>query len=157
MQYLIARRALRQLSLLLLIAAGGTAGAQDAVGTVKRTEGKPTAASATGERPLEVGASLYAGERVVTRGGGAVGITLQDGTQLAVGPNSNVAVRTFQFDSTTRDGSLLVDISRGALRMVSGLIAKANPGKVSVLTPSATIGIRGTDFVVDLGDEAPQQ
>lgn len=148
--------ALRALALAFALVGCGIASAQDAIGTVKRVEGTPVAASVTGERALQVGSSVYVGEQVVTRRGGAVGITLQDGTQLAVGPNSNVAVRTFQFDSTTREGSLLVDISKGALRMVSGFIAKANPSKVGVNTPTATIGIRGTDFVVDLGDEAQQ-
>lgn len=127
--------------------------AQDAVGTVKRLEGQATLASATGERAAQVGTAVYRGERVVTRAGGAVGLTLLDGTQLAVGPNSTVRVQNFQFDTTTRQGSLLVDISRGAMRMVSGLIARQDNRAVSINTPTATIGIRGTDFVVDIGGD----
>lgn len=110
--------------------------------------------STAGERPAQVGTPVLMGDRVVTRAGAALGMTLLDGTQLAVGPNSSVAVQAFQFDSTTRRGSLLVDVARGAMRMVSGLIARTDPGAVSVNTPIATIGIRGTDFLVDVDGDA---
>lgn len=149
------RHAIPTAWLLAVALAAGSAGAmaEEAVGTVKRLEGQAVLASAAGERPAQVGAALYQGDRVLTRSGGAVGLTLMDGTLLAVGPNSAVAVQNFRFDSTTRQGSLLVDISRGAMRMVSGLLARHDPRSVSVNTPTATIGIRGTDFLVDLGDD----
>lgn len=112
--------------------------------------------SASGERPAQVGAPVYEGDRVATRAGAALGLTLLDGTQLSVGPDSSVTVQTFRFDSTTREGSLLVDIARGALRMVSGLIARQDPQSVAINTPTATIGIRGTDFLVDVGSPPVQ-
>lgn len=131
--------------------------AQEAVGTVKRIEGRATLLSATGERPARVGSAVHLGDRVLTRAGGAVGITLMDGTHLAVGPDSTVTVQTFRFDTTTRQGSLLVDVTRGAMRMVSGLIARTDSKAVSINTPTATIGIRGTDFLVDVGGDALTQ
>ncbi|MDB5941414.1 MAG: hypothetical protein JWQ13_980 [Ramlibacter sp.] len=148
---------LGRLAAVALLASAGNALAQESVGTVKRVEGQPVLASASGERPAQVGAAVYRGDRVLTRAGAAAGITLMDGTQLAVGPNSTVTVQAFQFDTTTRQGSLLVDVARGAMRMVSGLIARADPRSVSINTPTATIGIRGTDFVVDVGDDTKTQ
>lgn len=41
---------------------------------------------------------------------------------------------------------------RGGFRAVSGLIGKANPNDYQVSTPVATIGIRGTDYIVRLVD-----
>lgn len=134
--------------------AGIAVHAEEAAGTVKRVEGKPVATSAAGERTLEVGSPVFQGDRVNTRAGSAVGITMMDGTQLSVGPDAAVTVQAFQFDSTTRKGSLLVDVARGAMRMVSGLIARNDPKSVAINTPTATIGIRGTDFVVDVGGGA---
>jgi hypothetical protein len=129
--------------------------AQTAVGTVKRVEGQPALVSAsTAPRQAEVGSSVYEGDKIVTKAGGAAGITMTDGTQLSVGPNSDVALDTYKFDSTTRQGSMLVSISRGAMRMISGLLARQDPRSVAVNTPTTTIGIRGTDFVVDVGDPA---
>ncbi|MEO7639866.1 MAG: FecR domain-containing protein [Ramlibacter sp.] len=140
----------------LCVAVPGLASAQASIGTVKRIEGQPTLVSASGERPARVGSAVYEGDRVATRAGAALGITLMDGTQLAVGPNSAVTVQTFRFDTTTREGALLVDIARGALRMVSGLIARQDPQAVAINTPTATIGIRGTDFLVDVGNPPVQ-
>jgi hypothetical protein len=133
---------------LALLALG--ASAQTPAGTIKRLQGESLIASARGERKAEVGGTVYAGDRVVTRADSAVGLTLHDGTLLSVGPNAVVTVQNFQFDATTRQGSLLVDVARGALRMVSGLLAREDPRSVAVNTPTATIGIRGTDFVVDV-------
>jgi hypothetical protein len=45
---------------------------------------------------------------------------------------------------------MLVSILKGTLRMVSGLLVKANPEQVRLKTPTATIGVRGTDFIVDV-------
>ena len=123
---------------------------EPSAGTIKRVEGSPMIGSKAGQRAAEVGGSIFAGERLMTRAGSAVGLTLMDGTQLAVGPNSSVTLQAFQFDTTTRQGTLLVDIARGALRMVSGLIARSDPRAVAINTPTTTIGIRGTDFIVDL-------
>lgn len=122
-------------------------------GTVKRMEGISMLTSASGERAVQVGSAVYAGDRIVTRAQSGVGITLADGTLLAVGPNSAVTIRTFEFDTTTRQGSLLMDVARGTMRMVSGLIARNDPRAISINTPTATIGIRGTDFVVEVDDE----
>lgn len=43
---------------------------------------------------------------------------------------------------------------RGGFRAVSGLIGKGSPGDYRVSTPVATIGIRGTDYIVVLVDPA---
>jgi hypothetical protein len=134
---------------LIALTASG-AQSQTPAGTIKRLQGESQIVSAAGARAAEVGGTLYAGDRVVTRPASAVGLTLHDGTQMAVGPNAMVTLQTYQFDSTTREGSLLVDVARGAMRMVSGLIARQDPRAVAVNTPTATIGIRGTDFVVEV-------
>ena len=75
-------------------------------------------------------------------------LVLRDGTALVLGPDSRLDLKQFHFDSTTQDGGLLVSLLRGSLRMVSGLIGKTNPDAVRVDTQTATIGIRGTDFIV---------
>lgn len=128
--------------------------AQAAAGTIKRVQGESQIVSMSGSRAVAVGGSIYAGDRVVTAGESAVGVTLHDGTQMAVGPDAAVTVQSYQFDPTTRQGSLMIDVARGAMRMVSGLIARQDPAAVKVNTPTATIGIRGTDFIVDVDEPA---
>ncbi len=142
------------LATVLLGTAAAASHGQTAAGTVKRLQGESQILSAAGARAAEVGATVYAGDRFVTDTGSALGITLHDGTQMAVGPDAAVTLEDFRFDTTTREGSLLVDVARGAMRMVTGLIARQDPKAVEVRTPTATIGIRGTDFLVDVEGSA---
>jgi len=47
-----------------------------------------------------------------------------------------------------------VAVLRGSMRMITGLISKANPQAVAVTTRTATVGVRGTDFIVEVDDPA---
>ena len=76
-------------------------------------------------------------------------LTLTDGTVLALGPDSSVDLASFQFDPTTQGGNMLVNLARGTLRVVTGIIAKMQPEQVKVTTPTTVIGVRGTDFIVE--------
>ena len=58
-------------------------------------------------------------------------------------------VRQYAFNSTTQDGSILIDFLGGQLRVISGLISKKNPENLKVHAPSAVVGVRGTDFVLE--------
>lgn len=75
-------------------------------------------------------------------------MVLRDGTTLIVGPSSRLDPKQFHFDSTTQDGGMLVSLLRGTLRMVTGLIGRTDA--VRVETQTAVIGIRGTDFIVEV-------
>lgn len=127
----------------------GPATAQDAAGTLKSVRGPVRIVSAGAERAAAAGDAVRAGERVVTGAEAAAGLTLADGTLLAVGPRSSLNLQQFGYDPTTRDGSIVLELVEGSMRMVSGLIAKASARAVQVFTPTAVVGIRGTDFVVE--------
>ncbi|MEY2862222.1 MAG: hypothetical protein RL392_2680, partial [Pseudomonadota bacterium] len=75
---------------------------------------------------------------------------LRDGTQITVGPNSQVDLTHFQFDATTQTGSLAVRVMLGTIRMVTGVLGKLSPENVKVTTPSSTVSVRGTDFIVEV-------
>ncbi|MBU1358768.1 MAG: FecR domain-containing protein [Gammaproteobacteria bacterium] len=118
-------------------------------GTVKEVRGTVELLDAAGTlRPARAGDALAPIDRIVTGADGAASAMLRDGTILVVGPSSRLDLKEFHFDSTTRDGGMLVALLRGSLRMITGLIGKANPDAVRVETQTATIGIRGTDFIV---------
>ena len=87
-------------------------------------------------------------DRIVTGADSGASVVLRDGTKLVVGPSSRLDLKQFHFDSTTQEGGMLVSLLQGSARMVSGLIGKTHPEAVRVETPTAVIGIRGTDFIV---------
>lgn len=134
------------------------AAAQQSAGTIKRLDGSARIVDTQGsERAAAVGEPVHAGDRLTTARDSALGMTLADGTLLSVGPNASLSLQNFSYDPTTREGSVLVGIARGAMRMVSGLIARSDPRQVRIQTPTATVGIRGTDFIVDVGEAEPNR
>ena len=71
------------------------------------------------------GLQLLAGDRLVTGKNGRMAVTFIDNTRFAVGPNSNVSVSQFQYDRTRQRGTMVTEVNRGSLAVVSGKIAKS--------------------------------
>lgn len=130
-------------------AAASTTQGDDRHGTFKAVQGEVTVVRDGTSTPAAVGAGVRVADRIVTGPDSAASFTLQDGTILSIGPESVLVLSSFHFDSTTREGSILVRLARGTLRMVTGLIAKLRPRQVQITTPTAVIGVRGTDFIVE--------
>lgn len=107
------------------------------------------------ERKVQPGDRIASTERLVTGRDSAASVVLRDGTVMALGPRSNVDLRRFTYDSTTQEGSLTVALLRGSMRMITGLISKTNRDAVTVTARTTTVGVRGTDFIVSLDEDAP--
>lgn len=139
--------------LLLACQIGMPVWAEDAAGIVKKVQGSVSVthnAVATAATP---GMSVFAADRIITGADGAVGITLRDDTLLSYGPNSTVILDRFSFNPATHEGNMLVSLLKGSMVFVTGLIGKKSPEMVSVKTRNATIGIRGTEFAVEVEGE----
>jgi hypothetical protein len=102
--------------------------------------------------PAHVGTHLRANDTVLTGADGAAGITFVDNSLLSVGPNSELAIDRYAFNSTTHEGSFESSLHRGTLSVVSGKIAKQSPDAMKVRTPSSILGVRGTEFLVRAND-----
>ena len=83
-------------------------------------------------------------------------ITFKDDTKVKITENSRLVIDDFVFDPNQSDaGKLALKVGMGTVRYTSGQIAKHNPQKVGIKTPTATIAVRGTDFSMTV-DEAGQ-
>ncbi|HWM45161.1 MAG TPA: FecR family protein [Burkholderiales bacterium] len=141
---------------LVILAAMSFAAASyaDDVGQIKNLRGavhverdgqKLAAASGMGVRQSDV---------LVTGADGSVGVTFLDNSLLSIGPGSALAIDRYSFDSTTHDGHFDASLKRGTLAVVSGRIVKRSPEAMRVRTPSAIMGVRGTEFVVKVEEPA---
>lgn len=119
-------------------------------GTLKTVQGPVQVVAGTSARPAAPGGGVAEAERIVTGPQGSAVLLLRDGTQITIGPNSQVDITRFQFDATTQTGSLTVQVLLGTIRMVTGLLGKLQPESVKVQTPSSTVSVRGTDFIVEV-------
>jgi hypothetical protein len=130
----------------------GQANAADEAGTIKVVRGSVSIERAGKRTPVTVGDRVMSADRVITGAESAVGITLRDNTRLSAGPDSVLSLDKYSFDSTTHAGELDASVRKGTLSVVSGKLAAAAPEKVSFRTPTATLGVRGTDFVIEVAD-----
>ncbi len=122
-------------------------------GIFKKVQGavtlRPAGSAQAQARTIASGDALAVGERVHAGKDAGASFTLSDGTELMLGARSSAVVRQYAFNSTTQDGSILIDFLGGQLRVISGLISKKNPENLKVHAPSAVVGVRGTDFVLE--------
>jgi hypothetical protein len=127
--------------------------AADSIGVVKTVKGA-VHIERPGQSPnVAVGSEIYNSDRVVTGPESSVGITLRDDTLLSEGANSILELNKFAFNTTTYEGALDAKIKRGSLAVVDGKLAKANPDSVRYSTPTTTLGVRGTEFIIEVGGD----
>ena len=138
----------------LCLAWVAVAGAADEAGTVKTVQGSAQIERGNEKLPVTAGAKVLVSDRIVTGKESAVGLTLRDNTLLTAGPNSSLQLNKFVFDTTTNAGAIDTSVKRGTLSVVSGKIAKASPDNVVFKTASTTLGVRGTEFIIEVGQEA---
>ncbi len=105
--------------------------------------------------PATVGLAVQPKDRLVSGPDASVGVTLRDNTQLTLGANSTLDLARYAFNSTTHQGELAATVKRGSLAVISGKVAKASPDAVQFNTATVTLGVRGTEFIIDVGD-APE-
>ncbi len=122
-------------------------------GTVKVSQGTATLERQGQIQPLRVGGEIWVSDKIMTGADGSVGITLRDNTLLSAGPNSVLLMNKFVFNSSTHVGVIDASVRRGTVSVISGKIAKASPDNVSFSTPSMTLGVRGTHFIMDAGQD----
>lgn len=99
-----------------------------------------------------IGSLVLVGDVIVTGADGAVGITLRDNTLLSVGADSTFSLKDYTFDAATHEGRIDATITRGTLSYVSGKIGKKSPEAVRIQTPISVIGVRGTEFLISVGE-----
>ncbi len=113
---------------------------------VARIEGRVTVRSVDGkEHLIGLGASVYAGDTVVTGPASYAVLGFRDQSRVTVQPATQLKVEDFVFDDTKpEEGRFLLNLIKGGLRAITGIVGSANHDHVSIRTASATIGIRGT-------------
>jgi len=117
-----------------------------AVGTVTEQTGPTEIQRDKASIPSNVNSGVEMNDAVVTAKA-RVGITFEDDTKVEITEQSKLVIDDFVYDPAHGDaGKLGLKVAIGTARYASGQIAKDNPQSVKIETPTATIGVRGTDF-----------
>ena len=110
---------------------------QEGSGIVERKDG--------GEFSSKIDLDIFSYDTVKT-GKGKTAIEFVDDTRVDVTEHSKLLIDEFVYDPNTKTGALSLKASLGTVRYASGQIAKNSKQNVIIKTPTATIGVRGTDF-----------
>jgi len=120
------------------------------IGSVISSTGSVWAVSGTSQRALSDGAPVYEGEEIITESDSNVEIKFADDTILGQGEDSAVRLDDYMYSGD--EGQLDFSMIKGVMRVVSGEIVKINPEAFNLSTPLATIGIRGTQVMVQVDE-----
>jgi hypothetical protein len=129
------------------------AASQNQIAQVKTVSGQVKIDRGSGQTSPKPGDPLFEKDTIVTGADGSIGITFIDNTVMSAGPSSEISLEQFKFDSSNFNGSMLTELRKGTLSVVSGDIARSSPGAMKVRTPAATLGVRGTRFVAEATDD----
>ncbi|HVM60849.1 MAG TPA: FecR family protein [Verrucomicrobiae bacterium] len=100
--------------------------------------------------PLLPAQGLQMGDVIETGAGQSVSVQAIDDTQFTLGQNAKLTVDEYVYDPDTGEGSAHYSFLRGVFVYTSGLIGHNNPDGVHVQVPVGNLGIRGTEFIVQI-------
>ena len=128
-------------------------GALANIGEVALHEGNANIDRKDGDKGIVVEKSLeiFSYDTIKT-GNGKVGIEFIDDTRVDVTQHSKLIIDEFVYDPNTNTGKLSLSAKLGTVRYASGQIAKNSATNVKITTPTATIGVRGTDFTMTIDE-----
>ncbi len=130
---------------LLLLLSGAAVAETTVAGRIDETRGDVRIYDpAQTMRIAKVGEVVNEGDSIVTGLDGEVHVAMEDEGQIAVRPNTRLRIAKYRAEGGSGDTSIIV-LVQGALRSVTGWIGKYNPKGYAIRTPTATIGVRGTD------------
>jgi len=114
-----------------------------------RGEVLATDASSAQQRNLKRRDTVFGVDRITTGEKSKAQFSMSDGGLIALKENSELNIASYEFDTATQQGSASIELIKGGLRSISGVIKK-NGGAYNVKTPVGSIGIRGTHFELQL-------
>jgi len=118
------------------------------VGTLQRVSGTAAVVSQDQILPAKAGLEIHANDTLRTGADGSIGVVFHDDTLLSLGPGSVLVIDEFVYAPRQGKLSLVFRMMKGTAVYLSGLIAKLAPDSVFFVTPSASVGVRGTKFAV---------
>lgn len=144
---------LKQVTKFLLLVALSTP-AFAGIGSITDARGGGNVKRQAKVMPAAKGSGIEKNDTVSTNSQGRFRIGFVDGTTVNITENSRLVIDDFVFDGGNKSkGRLGLKAALGTVRYASGAIAHGNPRGVNIRTPTATIAVRGTDFVMSV-DEA---
>lgn len=145
--------AVKPLLIVLALIAGPSYAA--AVGQIANLSGTLSVKRLDGtSKLLAVKSEVESGDTLATEEGTYARVKFIDGGEVVLRPGTQIKVDAFSFDQAKpAQDNQVISLFKGGLRAITGLLGKRSKEKVSYVTATATIGIRGTNLGAALEDD----
>ena len=143
---------IKRLGLLLLILnfISPLYAAEVEAGKTLLTKGQVTSDRSSGRVTLKRRSIIYEKDEIRVGNDGRAQFRMSDTALISLQENSVLQIKKYQFKAGRNDNSALLELLQGGLRTITGAIGKNNKKAYELRTPLATIGIRGTDYEVEI-------
>jgi hypothetical protein len=128
--------------------------AQSEIGVAAAVRGAVEVRSGGASRAPSGGEAMLLGDRVLTQRASGMQVLLLDESVFTIGEGNDLTIDRFVYNPDRSTGELAARATTGFLRFVSGGIGALAPQNISLQTPSATIGVRGTSVDIIIGQAA---
>ena len=122
------------------------------VGNVATLTGTATVTRNNASTPLKLQDDIYLNEVLQTSTNSTLGITFNDATTFNLTANASITVDNYVYEDGGKQNAAVFDIARGTVAFVAAAVAKT--GDMTISTPTATLGIRGTTGLVEVPQNA---
>ncbi|MCP4878756.1 MAG: FecR domain-containing protein [Gammaproteobacteria bacterium] len=122
------------------------------VGYVAQLGGSAIARDINGRvQHLTINSQIFEGDRLETEMGARLYILMDDGAEVHLKEDSVLKISEYVITAGyDKNSSSILDLLRGGLRKITGAIGASAFANYQVQTGLATIGIRGTEYVIKL-------
>lgn len=121
---------------------------QQPAADIMNVSGQVTITRAGAPSPATAGGQILTGDVLATGKDGSAGLSFSDGSRIAVGADSVFRVDDYRFEPINKGYGMAVMLQKGVAAVTTGKMAKFAPESMQFSTPLATMGIRGTRFLV---------
>lgn len=120
----------------------------DHVAVFKNVAGQVVVVRGDSELVPGIGSNVVRTDVIRTGPNSSAGIVFMDGTRLTVGASTELQVRQYVFEPADGKYDFNAFLKKGSVVYSSGKLGKLAPEAVSLNTPRATTGVRGTRFIL---------
>ena len=99
---------------------------------------------------IKIGSSLKNGDIIISKANSSVGIVFDDGSRLSLGEKAILVIKEFKVKPEKNEFNVDMTLKKGKAVFNSGTVGKLAPESVKFRIPEGVIGIRGTQFAVEV-------
>ncbi len=121
---------------------------QQEAGLLKSVSGDVTIKRGESSVEANPGLQIMNTDTLITGDKGYAGIIFTDGTTVTIGPDTEFSINDYKFEPEVEAYAFSMYLKKGAAIYNSGKIGKLSPDSVKLVTPRASVGVRGTRFII---------